>query len=78
MIYLFFDDQLSLIDIICFIYRAEYYHIIEDGNGKSTIGKVEIIVKQQYGNSDTAILRINPYYRKLYNLDLKKITNEQT
>lgn len=74
----FFDDQLNLIDIICFIYRAEYYHLLEDGNGESTIGKVEIIVKQQYGISDTAILGINPYYRKLYNLDSKIKTNEQT
>ena len=45
-------------DIVCFIHRPEYYKIFEDSEGRSTIGKAELIVAK-HRNGSTGDVRLN-------------------
>ena len=48
-------------DIVIFLYRAEYYKILEDANGESTVGMAEfIIAKNREGPIGTAMARFSP------------------
>lgn len=48
-------------DLACFLYRPEYYNIAEDERGNSVIGVAEfIIAKQRFGDTGTALLKLNP------------------
>lgn len=48
-------------DLVAFIYRPEYYKILEDGNGNSTIGIGEIIIeKNRDGATDVVLFRYDP------------------
>lgn len=52
-------------DIVIFVYRPEYYKIMVDENGKSTIGLAEIIfAKFRNGVVGTRILKWLPAYQK--------------
>lgn len=47
-------------DVVLFLYRDEYYGITQDANGKSTIGKVEVIfAKNRNGKTDVACVDFN-------------------
>jgi replicative DNA helicase len=57
-------------DMVCFIYRPEYYGLIEDENGMPTDGIGEIIVaKHRNGSLDTVHLRFIKELTKFDNLD---------
>ncbi len=57
-------------DIVAFIYRAEYYKILEDENGMPTEGIGEIIVsKHRNGSTDTIQLRYIKNLTKFANMD---------
>ena len=57
-------------DIVSFIYRPEYYQILEDEEGNSMKGVGEIIVaKHRNGATDTVKLRFIDYCAKFTNLD---------
>ncbi|MCG8578058.1 MAG: replicative DNA helicase [Flavobacteriales bacterium] len=57
-------------DMVCFIYRPEYYGLIEDENGMPTEGIGEIIVaKHRNGSLDTVRLRFIKELTKFDNLD---------
>jgi replicative DNA helicase len=57
-------------DMVCFIYRPEYYGLIEDENGMPTEGVGEIIVaKHRNGSLDTVRLRFIKELTKFDNLD---------
>ena len=48
-------------DIIIFLYRAEYYKILEDDKGESTVGLAEMIIsKNREGPVGTAIAKYSP------------------
>lgn len=52
-------------DMVCFIYRAEYYKIMEDEQGNSTEGMAEfIIAKHRNGALDEIPLRFIPRFAK--------------
>lgn len=56
-------------DIVCFLYRPEYYKIYEDENG-STLGVGEVIVaKHRNGAIDTVRLRFIPDLAKFADLE---------
>jgi replicative DNA helicase len=56
-------------DIVCFLYRPEYYKIYEDENG-STLGVGEVIVaKHRNGAVDTVRLRFIPELAKFADLE---------
>lgn len=56
-------------DLVCFLYRPEYYKIYEDEHG-STLGVGEVIVaKHRNGAVDTVRLRFIPDLAKFTNLD---------
>lgn len=44
-------------DMVCFLYRPEYYGITQDGNGSSTIGTAEVIVAK-HRNGKTGIINM--------------------
>lgn len=45
-------------DIVCFLYRPEYYEITEDSSGNSLKGLAEfIIAKHRNGATDDVVLR---------------------
>jgi replicative DNA helicase len=47
-------------DMVMFIYRPEYYGIMDDGAGNSTIGKAELIVaKHRNGALRDIIVNFN-------------------
>jgi replicative DNA helicase len=47
-------------DMVIFIYRPEYYGIMDDGLGNSTIGKAQIIVsKHRNGATDDLIVNFD-------------------
>jgi replicative DNA helicase len=47
-------------DMVLFLYRDEYYGIYQDKNGKSTVGKAEVIIaKNRNGKCDTATVDFN-------------------
>jgi replicative DNA helicase len=57
-------------DMVCFIYRREYYGLHEDENGMPTEGIGEIIVaKHRNGSLDTIRLRFIKELTKFTNLD---------
>ena len=57
-------------DIVSFIYRPEYYSILEDEEGQSLKGIGEIIVaKHRNGALDTVRLKFTDQYAKFSNLD---------
>jgi len=57
-------------DIVSFIYRPEYYSILEDEEGNSLKGIGEIIVaKHRNGALDTVKLKFTDQYAKFTNLD---------
>jgi replicative DNA helicase len=57
-------------DMVCFIYRPEYYGLIEDENGMPTEGIGEIIVaKHRNGSLDTVRLKFIKELTKFDNLD---------
>lgn len=58
-------------DIICFIYRPEYYSIYADEVGNDLKGLAEIIVaKNNHGSTGTAQLRFNSEYASFSNMDI--------
>jgi replicative DNA helicase len=57
-------------DIVCFLYRPEYYQIMEDEEGNSNKGVAEVIVaKHRHGATDTIRLRFIDKYARFGNLD---------
>lgn len=63
-------------DIVAFIHRPEYYGIIVDENGESTIGTAELIIaKHRNGSLDTAKFKYIPQYTKFENLNSNIVTN---
>ncbi len=57
-------------DIVSFIYRPEYYQILEDENGQSLKGVAEfIIAKHRNGALDTIKLKFTDTFAKFSNLD---------
>jgi replicative DNA helicase len=57
-------------DIVSFIYRPEYYQILEDEEGNSLKGIGEIIVaKHRNGALDSVRLKWDGQYAKFSNLD---------
>lgn len=57
-------------DVVCLIYRPEYYHITEDSQGNSMVGLAEIIIaKQRNGATGSATLKFRSKYSKFMNID---------
>ncbi len=57
-------------DMVCFLYRPEYYNITADENGNSTQGIGEVIIaKNRSGSLDTIQLRFINKYTKFCDLD---------
>jgi len=57
-------------DIVGFIYRPEYYGILEDENGQSLKGVAEIIIaKHRNGATDTVKVKFTDTFAKFTNLD---------
>ncbi len=57
-------------DMVCFIYRPEYYKIMEDEQGNSTEGLAEfIIAKHRNGALEDIPLRFIPHYAKFMDYD---------
>lgn len=57
-------------DMVIFLYRPEYYGIIEDENGHSTMGICEAIVgKNRHGENGVAPLRFIERYSKFTNIE---------
>lgn len=57
-------------DIVAFIYRPEYYQIMEDENGQSNKGVAEFIVaKHRHGALDTVKLKFTDTFAKFENFD---------
>ncbi|MEO0005915.1 MAG: primary replicative helicase [Bacteroidota bacterium] len=57
-------------DIVAFIYRPEYYQILEDESGQSLKGIAEFIVaKHRHGALDTVKMRFMDTFAKFVNLD---------
>ena len=57
-------------DIVAFIYRPEYYQILEDESGQSLKGIAEFIVaKHRHGALDTVRMRFLDTFAKFVNLD---------
>ncbi|MFN4253554.1 MAG: replicative DNA helicase [Saprospiraceae bacterium] len=57
-------------DIVGFIYRPEYYQILEDENGQSLKGVAEIIIaKHRNGALDTVRLKFTDTFAKFGNLE---------
>jgi replicative DNA helicase len=57
-------------DLVSFIYRPEYYQILEDENGQSLKGVAEFIVaKHRNGATDTIKLKFTDKFAKFGNLD---------
>ena len=57
-------------DIVSFIYRPEYYQILEDETGQSLKGVAEIIIaKHRNGALDTVRLRFTDHFAKFGNLE---------
>lgn len=57
-------------DLVSFIYRPEYYQIMEDEEGNSLKGIAEIIIaKHRHGALDTVKLRFTDQFARFSNLD---------
>ncbi len=60
-------------DMVCFIYRPEYYGLIEDENGQPTEGIGEIIVaKHRNGSLDTVKLKFVKHLTRFVDLDFNE------
>lgn len=56
-------------DVVCFLYRPEYYGIQTDDEGNSTAGVAELIIgKQRNGPTDTVRLQFVQQYARFENL----------
>ena len=56
-------------DIVSFIYRPEYYQILEDENGQSLKGVAEVIIaKHRHGALDTVRLKFTDSFARFENL----------
>jgi replicative DNA helicase len=63
-------------DMVCFIYRPEYYKIMEDENGNSTEGLAEfIIAKHRNGSLEDVPLRFIPRFAKFMDYDTSGYDN---
>ncbi|MCB9305711.1 MAG: replicative DNA helicase [Lewinellaceae bacterium] len=57
-------------DIVAFIYRPEYYQILEDENGQSLKGIAELIIaKHRHGALETVKMKFTDTFAKFGNLD---------
>lgn len=57
-------------DIVSFIYRPEYYQILEDENGQSLKGIAEVIIaKHRHGALETVRLKFTDTFARFENLD---------
>ncbi|QMW05230.1 replicative DNA helicase [Spirosoma foliorum] len=57
-------------DMVCFLYRPEYYNITQDENGNSTVGIGEVIIaKNRSGSLDTVQLKFIGKFTKFCDLD---------
>ena len=57
-------------DMVCFLYRPEYYNITQDESGNSTAGIGEVIIaKNRSGSLDTIQLRFISKFTKFCDLD---------
>lgn len=57
-------------DMVTFIYRPEYYQILEDEQGQSLKGVAEIIIaKNRHGAQDTVRLKFTGEFARFSNLD---------
>jgi replicative DNA helicase len=57
-------------DLVAFIYRPEYYQILEDENGQSLKGVAEVIIaKHRHGALDSVKLKFMDKFAKFANLD---------
>ncbi len=57
-------------DMVCFLYRPEYYNITQDEQGNSTTGVGEVIIaKNRSGSLDTVQLRFISKFTKFCDLD---------
>ncbi|GAB3767570.1 replicative DNA helicase [Spirosoma horti] len=57
-------------DMVCFLYRPEYYNITADENGNSTVGIGEVIIaKNRSGSLDTVQLKFIGKFTKFCDLD---------
>lgn len=57
-------------DMVCFLYRPEYYNITQDETGNSTAGVGEVIIaKNRSGSLDTIQLRFISKFTKFCDLD---------
>ncbi len=58
-------------DMVCFIYRPEYYGLTEDENGNSTLGRAELIIaKHRNGALENVPLKFISHLAKFENLEL--------
>jgi replicative DNA helicase len=58
------DFKSSLVDTLCFLFRPEYYKVIEYGNGVSTLGNAHFIIAQNRGLTGEVILKYDPIHFK--------------
>ncbi|MGV6860502.1 MAG: replicative DNA helicase [Putridiphycobacter sp.] len=66
-------------DMVCFIYRPEYYGLIEDENGQPTEGIGEIIVaKHRNGSLDTVRLKFVKELTRFVDLEFNEATDLYT
>jgi replicative DNA helicase len=57
-------------DMVSFVYRPEYYQILEDEEGQSLKNVAEIIIaKNRHGALKTVKLRFTPQFARFSNLD---------
>lgn len=57
-------------DIVSFIYRPEYYDIVEDESGKSLLGIAEIIfAKNRHGDTDTVKVKFEKQFTRFSSLE---------
>ena len=52
--------DITLVDTLCFIHRPEYYKIIENEKGESTLGKAFFLVAQSRYKTGFVLLEYNP------------------
>ncbi len=58
-------------DMVCFIYRPEYYGLNEDENGNSTLGRAELIIaKHRNGALENVPLKFIAHLAKFDNLEM--------
>ncbi|MFD2937708.1 DnaB-like helicase C-terminal domain-containing protein [Spirosoma flavum] len=66
-------------DVVMFLYRPEYYNIIQDDNGNSTAGVAElIVVKNRSGSLGTIQLRFIGRYTKFVDLESYNVSNSSS